>query len=133
MPDVRAALKMVFPTNLVAFRFRGEKDPVLTSIQAIHSRTKVGTTTGTVIAVDADAKMPSIDVKPSSRGHTERYVPHWDAAAKGWDKQLVQIIAGLSAGDKITVAWTYDERKRATDIEVIEKGKGTSSSAKGRD
>ena len=121
--DLQAALKMVFSTNLVMFQSQGEKDPVLTGIQAIHSKTRVGMTTGTVVAVDADPKWPVFDVKPSGQGPTERYVARWDPAAKSVDQKLSQIIAGLNAGDKVKVTWFYDERKRATQIQVTGKAK----------
>jgi hypothetical protein len=121
--DLQAALKMAFPTNLVMFQSQGEKDPVLTGIQAIHSTTRVGAVAGTIVAVDAKAQMAHFDVKPSGGGHTERYVPRWDMAAKSVDKKLAQIITGLSVGDKVKVAWSYDERKRATQIQVIAKAK----------
>ncbi len=121
--DLQAALKMVFPTNLVVFQFQGEQNPVLTGIQAIHSKTRVGTATGTVAAVDADPKWPTFDLKPSGRGHTERYVARWDMAAKTVDQRLARIIAGLNVGDKVKVAWSYDERKRAVQIQVIAKAK----------
>ncbi len=128
--DLQAALKMVFPTNLVVFQAQGDQDPLLTGIQAMHSKTRVGTATGTIVAVDSKAQMPYFDLKPSGKGHTERYVARWDMAAKSVDKRLVQIIAGLNAGDKIKVAWFYDERKRATQIQVLGKAKRTSSSEK---
>jgi hypothetical protein len=67
--------------------------------------------------------MPYFDLKPSGKGHTERYVARWDMAAKSVDKKLVQIIAGLNVGDKLKVAWFYDERKRATQIQVTAKAK----------
>ena len=121
--DLQAALKTVFPTNLVMFQSQGEQDPVLTGIQAIHSKTESGTVTGTVVAVDANPKWPVFDVRPASRGHTERYVAAWNPATKSCDQRLVQIIAGLSVGDKVKVAWSYDERKRAIQIQVVGKAK----------
>jgi hypothetical protein len=39
--------------------------------------------------------------------------------AKGWDENLVRTIAGLNVGDKVKVARSYDERKRATQIQVL--------------
>ena len=121
--DLQAALKMVFPTNLVMFQAQGGQDPVLTGIQAIHSKTRFGMVMGTVVAVDADPKWPTFDVKPGSQGHTERYVARWDMAAKSVDKKLAQIIAGLNVGDKVKVAWSYDERKRAMQIQVVSRAK----------
>jgi hypothetical protein len=121
--DLQTALKIVFPTNLVVFQARGDQDPVLTGIQAIHSKTRVGMVTGTVVAVDADPKWPTFDLKPSGKGHTERYVAVWNSATKSADQRLVQIIAGLNVGDKLKVAWFYDERKRATQIQVTAKAK----------
>ena len=121
--DVQAALKMVFVTNIVVLQWQGGQDPVVTSIHAIHSKTRFGTVTGIVAAVDPTSKMPSFDVKPISRGITERYVPRWDPASKGWDKGLLFLIAALTVGDRVKVAWSYDERKRAVQIKVIAKGK----------
>jgi len=119
--DLQAALKIVFPTNLVMFQSQGDRNPVLTGIQAIHSKTRFGMSTGTVVAVDADPKWPTFDVKPSGRGPTERYVAVWNPATKSVDQRLSQIIAGLKVGDKLKVAWFYDERKRATQIQITAK------------
>jgi len=121
--DLQAALKMVFSTNLVMFQAQGEQDPVLTGIQALHSKTRFGMAMGTVVAVDADPKWPTFDVKPGSQGHTERYVAVWNPATKSVDQRLAQIITGLNVGDKVKVAWSYDERKRATQIQVTAKAK----------
>jgi hypothetical protein len=121
--DVQAALKMVFVTNLVVFQSQGEESPVLTGIQAIHSKTRVGTTGGTVVAVDANPKWPVFDLKPGGRGHTERYVAVWNPATKSVDQKLAKIIAGLNVGDKVKVNWFYDERKRAVQIQVTAKAK----------
>ena len=121
--DLQAALKIVFSTNLVVFQAQGDQDPVLTGIQAIHSKTRFGKSTGTVVAVDADPKWPTFDVKPSGRGPAERYVTAWNQATKTVDQRLAQIITGLNVGDKVKVAWFYDERKRATQIQVTTKAK----------
>ncbi len=121
--DVQAALKMVFVTNIVTLQWQGEQDPVVTKIHAIHSKTRTGTVSGTVTATDPDAKMPSFDVKPSGKGFTERYVPSWDPSAKGWNKNVTQTIAALNVGDKVKIAWFYDERKRAIQIQVTKKAK----------
>ena len=42
-----------------------------------------------------------------------------------------KMIAGLNVGDKVKVAWFYDERKRTTQIQVTAKAKGEASSEKG--
>ncbi len=121
--DVQAALKKVFVTDLVVLQWQGEQEPVVTSIHAIHSKTRAGVVAGTVVAVDPAGNMPSFDVKPNGRGFTERYVPRWDVAAKGWDKGLVRTIAGLNVGDKVKIAWSYDERKRAVQIQVLSRAR----------
>jgi hypothetical protein len=128
--DVQAALKMVFPTNLVVFQFQGDQDRLLTGIQAMHSKTRTGTTAGTVVAVDPKAGMPFIDVKPAGKGHTERYVARWDPATKSCDKKLVQIIGGMNPGDKVKIGWYYDERKRAVQIQVVGKAKAATEESK---
>jgi hypothetical protein len=106
-------------------QWQGEKDPVVKSIQAIHAKTRIGTVTGIVTAVDPTPKtgLPSFDLKPSGRGDTERYAPNWDAAAKSFDKQFTRIVAGLNVGDKVKVNWNYDERKRAAEIQVLSRAK----------
>ena len=73
--------------------------------------------------MDPNPKWPTFDVKPSGRGHTERYVARWDMAAKSVDQRLTKIITGLNVGDKVKVAWSYDERKRAVQILVVAKAK----------
>ena len=40
---------------------------------------------------------------------------------------MAKIIAGLNVGDKLKVAWFYDERKRATQIQVTGRAKGKPS------
>jgi hypothetical protein len=39
------------------------------------------------------------------------------------DKGLVRTVAGSSVGDKVKVAWSYDERKRAMQIQVLSRPK----------
>jgi hypothetical protein len=124
---------MVFSNNLVMFQSQGEQDPVLTGIQAIHSKTRDGMATGTVVAVDADPKWPIFDLKPSGQGHTERYVGTWNPATKSVDPKVAQIIAGLSVGDRVKVAWSYDERKRAVQIQVIGKARAKPALKKGQE
>jgi hypothetical protein len=126
--DLQAALKMVFVTNLVVLQWQGEQDPVATGIQAVHSPTRAGIASGTVVAVEPSGNTPSFDVKPTSRGYTERYLPRWDVAAKTWDNSLLRVIAGLQAGDKVKVAWSYDERKRANQIQVTARARRAPSS-----
>jgi acylphosphatase len=121
--DLQAALKQVFVSNLVALQWQGEQQPVLTGIHAFHSPARFGMVVGTVAAVEAAGNMPSFDVTPSGRGFTERYVPSWDVAAKGWNKGVVGTIAALNVGDKVKVAWSYDERNRAVQIQVLSRPK----------
>ena len=104
---------MVFPTNLVVLQWQGEQDPVLTSIQAMHAKTRFGTVTGIVTAVEPAPKgaLPCFDLKPISRGPTERYAPNWDFAAKSFDKNFTLALAAMNVGDKVKVNWNYDERK----------------------
>lgn len=44
--DVKAALKMVFPTNLVVLQWQGQPERVVTGIHAIHSKTRSGVPPG---------------------------------------------------------------------------------------
>jgi hypothetical protein len=114
---------MVFPTDLVVLQWQGEQEPVVTAIQAIHSKTRFGMVAGTVVAVEAGGNMPCFDVKPRGQGYTERYVPQWDVKAKGWNKSVVNAIAGLNVDDKVKVGWSYDERKRAAQVQVLSRPK----------
>ena len=123
--EFQKALKMVFPTNLVVLQWQGEQDPVLTSIQAMHAKTRFGTVTGIVTAVEPAPKgaLPCFDLKPISRGPTERYAPNWDFAAKSFDKNFTRALAAMNVGDKVKVNWNYDERKRAAQIQVLSRAK----------
>ena len=103
---------------------------MLTGIQAIHSKTRIGTASGTIVAVDANPKWPTFDLKPSGQGHTERYVGAWNPATKSVDPKVAQVIGGLGVGDKVKVAWSYDERKRAVQVQVTGKAKKTPASEK---
>jgi len=46
---------------------------------------------------------------------------------------VAQIIAGLSVGDRVKVAWSYDERKRAVQIQVIGKARAKPALKKGQE
>ena len=88
-------MKQVFVTNLVVLQWVGEEEPVVSSIHSIHSKTSSGVVTGTVVAVEPTGDPPHFDVKPSGRGFTERYQPHYDPAAKRWEENPARAIAGL--------------------------------------
>jgi hypothetical protein len=130
--DIRAAMKQVFVTNLVELQWLGEEEPVVSSIHSVHSKTPSGVVTGTVVAVEPTGDPPHFDVKPSGRGFTERYQPHYDPAAKRWEEKPARAIAGLKIGDKVKVTWVYDERKHPKDIQVIGHARGASEPKTGK-
>jgi hypothetical protein len=127
--EVQSAMKTVFVTNLVVVEWEGEQEPVVRSIHMILPKTKSGVSVGTVVAVDPNKD--HFDLKPTGRGFTERYQPHYDMAAKRWEKIPGHDIAELKVGEKIKVSWVYDERKHPKQIQVIGSEKPTRSPKKG--
>lgn len=115
--EMTATMKKVFVTNLVVLEWMGEEEPVVSSIHSIHSKTASGMTSGIIVAAEPTGNPCHFDVKPFSRGFTERYQPHYDVKAKRWE--LADVIAELKVGDKVKISWVYDERKHPKDIKVI--------------
>jgi hypothetical protein len=129
--EVQSVMKSVFVTNLVVVEWEGEQDPVVSSIRMILPKTNSGVSTGTVVAMDPNND--HFDLKPTGRGFTERYQPHYDVAAKRWEKIPGRDIAELKVGEKIKVSWVYDERKHPKQIQVIRSAKPTRSPKKGNE
>jgi hypothetical protein len=114
--EMVATMKKVFVTNLVVLEWVGEEEPVVSSIHSIHSKTASGVTSGIIVAAEPTGDPCHFDVKPNGLGFTERYQPHYDGKAKRWE--LADVIAKLKVGDKVKIAWVYDERKHPKDIKV---------------
>ena len=132
---ITATLKTIFPDNLVAIDGKmGKGQPVVTGIKLIMPKGQSGTIAGTVMDKGSGQKL-YIDVKPAD-GYTQRYVPNWDPAAKGWLKDMVAAIAAANVGDKVEVQWTYPwaERIRIVGLKVTAKAgapKGATSKPAG--
>ncbi len=120
-PEMADSMKKVFVTNLVVVEWTGDEDPVVKSIQSIHSKTASGVTNGIIVAAEPTGNPCHFDVKPVGPGFTERYQPHYDVKTKRWE--LDTVIAKLKVGDKVKISWVYDERKHPKDIQVIGRAK----------
>lgn len=125
--DLQAAMKTVFVPNLVALEIQARDEPVVTGIHVIAPTTRFGTVTGTVVAKDKQARGFSVDVKPTSRGFTECYWPQFiiSGGKGGMDEAMIQTLSELNIGDRVRIAWGYDERKRAVKVQVTTKAKPT--------
>lgn len=75
-PKLQAALKSVFPSNLVTMEWKGQNSPVVTDIRTIYFSMRTGTLTGTVIDRLSEGQNVYIEVKPDGRP-TKRYLPNW--------------------------------------------------------
>ena len=118
---VQAGMKSVFASNLVVLEWKMQQDQmVLTAIHSIMPKERVGMVTGIVVACDPGGLkgVAYIDVKPA-QGPTERYWPGFSPAAKGFDPETVKAIAAVKVGDKVSVAWYTDERKRVKKVTVV--------------
>ena len=82
----------------------------LVDVQVLKPKSKRGTVRGTVVSKGKN----HVDVKPSDGGPIERYLPHW--RGNGLDKDVLRQIAPLEVGQKVSVRWEYDERKRVLSI-----------------
>jgi hypothetical protein len=84
-------------------------------IAQVAPRGREGKVTGTV----DEAGRGFIDVLPDDEdGVLERYYPQWidDGNGGALDAEMLKKLATLKAGDRVTVEWTYDERKRAVEV-----------------
>ena len=82
----------------------------LVEVQVLIPKSKRGTVRGTVVSKGKN----HVDVKPADGGPVERYLPHW--RGNGLDKDVLRQIAPLEVGQKVSVRWEYDERKRVLSI-----------------
>ena len=82
----------------------------LVDVQVLKPKSKRGTVRGTVVSKGKN----HVDVKPADGGPVERYLPHW--RGNGLDKDVLRQIAPLEVGQKVSVRWEYDERKRVLSI-----------------
>ena len=111
------AVKKVPYSTLVKVTWKpdGERR-ALVAIQGLDSE-KEGRVTGKIVA-----KAPAgqwMDVKPEA-GPTERYTPCWVGGKDGGlDKGMLAKMAERRVGDVVKVKWTYDERKRVVELELI--------------
>jgi hypothetical protein len=117
-PKLQAALKSVFPSNLVTLEWRGQDLPVITSIRTMLPSVQTGFLSGTVIDRTSEGKDVYIDVKPDGQP-TERYLPNW--VAGGWNKEVCAAITATNIGDKVKLRWYYDERRRVVELSVTSK------------
>ena len=88
----------------------------IVTVKALEPQTKEGTVQGTVAAKGETW----IEGKPAD-GPAERYTPRWTGGMPkdggGRDKAMLEAIAKLKVGDKVTLKWMFDERKRVVAIE----------------
>ncbi len=117
-PKLEAALKGVFPSNLVTMEWKGQGAPVLTGIRTMLPTSRTGTLTGTVMDRLSEGQNVYLDLKVDGKP-TERFWPNW--VAGGWNKEVCAAVAATNPGDKVKVRWYYDERRRAVEVSVVSK------------
>jgi hypothetical protein len=88
------------------------------SIEILPPDEKSGTVTGVIVTKGTDY----VDVKDEN-GAVERYVPRASSGtgkdAGTFDKEMVKTIAQFHVGDKVSVDWTFEDRRRVTRIAKI--------------
>ena len=109
-------IRNLITTNRVRVKWEFEERPRVVEVETLVPKSKKGTVRGTVVAKSKN----SIDVKPFDKGPVERYLPHWHggnpSAGGGLDKKVLQQLAPIKVGQKVTVSWEYEERKRVVNI-----------------
>ncbi len=103
-------LKELIVSNRVRVKWEYEERHRVVDVQTLIPRSKRGTMRGTVVNKGKN----HVDVKPAIGGPVERYLPHW--RGKGLDQDVLRQIAPLKVGQKVSVRWEYDERKRVLSI-----------------
>ena len=84
-------------------------------IAIVPPRGRQGTLTGTI----DDSGRGWVDILPDDENAPlERYYPAWidDDNGGALDAEMTKRLAALKTGDRVTVKWTYDERKRAAEL-----------------
>ena len=111
-PDKKAleAIHESIHTNRVRVQWEFDERYRVVSIQVLKPKSKRGTVRGTVVNKGKN----HVDVKPAGGGPVERYIPHW--RGNGLDKDVLRQIAPIEVGQKVSVRWEYDERKRVLSI-----------------
>ena len=109
-------IRNLITTNRVRVKWEFEERPRVVEVETLVPKSKKGTIRGTVVAKSKN----SIDVKPFDKGPVERYLPHWrggnPSAGGGLDKKVLQQLDPIKVGQKVTVKWEYEERKRVVNI-----------------
>jgi len=109
-------IRNLITTNRVRVKWEFEERPRVVKVVALMPKSKKGTVRGTVVAKSKN----SIDVKPFGKGPVERYLPHWrggnPSIGGGLDKEVLRKLAPIKVGQKVTVNWEYEERKRVVNI-----------------
>ncbi|MDA9961382.1 hypothetical protein N9D63_00735 [Opitutales bacterium] len=109
-------IRNLITTNRVRVKWEFEERARVVEVKTLVPKSKKGTITGTIVAKGEN----SIDVKPFDKGPAERYLPHWrggnPSAGGGLDKKVLQQLAPIKVGQKVTVSWEYEERKRVVNI-----------------
>jgi len=115
--------KLVVP-NRVKLSWEKQEHLRIVSVDMLLSQEKSGTVTGVITALGKDW----IEVKADGKdGVAERYMPRWigknPSEGGGFDKVMLQIIAGLKVGARVELKWIRDERKRVIDLEIFDTRK----------
>jgi hypothetical protein len=109
-------IRNLITTNRVRVKWEFEERARVVEVNTLVPKSKKGTVRGTVLAKSEN----SIDVKPIGKGPVERYLPHWQggnpSTRGGLDKEVLQQLAPIKVGQKVTVHWEYEERKRVVRV-----------------
>ena len=103
-------LKELIVSNRVRVKWEYEERHRVVDVQTLIPKSKRGTVRGTVVNKGKN----HVDVKPADGGPVERYLPHW--RGNGLDEDVLRQIAPLEVGQKVSVRWEYDERKRVLSV-----------------
>ena len=103
-------IKELIVSNRVRVKWEYEERHRVVDVETIIPKSKRGTVRGTVVSKGKN----HVDVKPADGGPVERYLPHW--RGNGLDKDVLRQIAPLEVGQKVSVRWEYDERKRVLSV-----------------
>lgn len=90
--------------------------PLGECIEAVPPAQNEGSAYGVVQSVDPKGRLVLVD----EGGCSTAYVPRWVEGAGGgsFDQAMVARIATLKPGQKVKVAWVWDERPRVVDLQA---------------
>lgn len=112
-PEVLRQARSLRPGASVTVAWVEEEGRRIQTLTVASNGPESGTITGTLISVDKSKGAVEIE---DAHGRRYRLQPHWrggmPADGGGLDQETIAAVARHAPGDRVTIAWTWEERMR---------------------